>query len=196
MQECALVKKEAAATAAQVDKQKSLPAKNNTQQATPTKNVPDKSTDAKRISEERSSQPNRDGKADVLNKQQGGEGEMNVNKQHKTNVKATDQINKELKKPDAKVNQREGGGCMMNGAVKGEGSALMSSHVTAEVSKQQSLHVSTAVATAKEGSQREVIRPSVTPLPVGHLSAPTIKLEPLDVKGSGSGDEVQSMEVR
>lgn len=185
------VKKEAAA--AQMDNQKSLPVKNNTQQVTPTHGVPDKRPDTKQTSEERGSQPNREGKACVL-KQQGREVDMNVNRQHRANVKG--QINKEATKPtaDAKVNQREGG--MMNGAVKGEGSALMSSHLTAEVSKQQSLRVSAAEGKAKGGSQKEVARPPVTPLPVGHLSPPIIKLEPLDVKGTGACDEVQSMEVR
>ncbi|XP_076606131.1 MAP7 domain-containing protein 2a isoform X7 [Chaetodon auriga] len=194
--ECALVKKEAAAAAAQMDNQKSLPVKNNTHQVTPTHGVPDKRPDTKQTSEEHGSQPNREGKAGVL-KQQGKEAEMNVNKQHRANVKATDQINKELTKAapaaDAKVNQREAG--MMNGAVRGEGSALKSSHITAEVSKQQTLHVSTAEGKAKGGSQVEVIRPTVTPLPVEHPSPPVIKLEPLDVKGTGACDEVQSMEV-
>ncbi|XP_033507404.2 MAP7 domain-containing protein 2a isoform X1 [Epinephelus lanceolatus] len=190
--ECAPVKKEAAAavaaTAAQMDNQKQV--KNNTQQATPTRSVPDKRPDTKQSSEEHGGQLNREGKASVV-KQQGREGEMNVNKQPRAHVKAADQINKEVTKTaDAKVNQNEGG--MMNGAVKGEGSALMRSHQTAEVSKQQSLHVSTA---AKGGSQMEVIRSSVEPLPVVHLSPPVIKLEPLDVKGTGAGDEVQSMEV-
>lgn len=164
--ESATVKKEDAA-AAQTVNQKSLPVKNNTHQVTPTHSVPDKRADT----------------ACVLT-QQGREVEMNGNKQHRANVKATDQIKKEPTKPtaDAKVNQREGG--MMNGAVKGKGGALMSSHVTAEVSKQ----VSTVEEKAKGGSQVSV--------PVGHLSPPIIKLQPLDVKGTGSCDEVQSMEVR
>ncbi|XP_070774158.1 MAP7 domain-containing protein 2a [Enoplosus armatus] len=187
--ECAPVKKEAAAAAAQMDSQKSLQVKNNTHQVTPTHSAPDKRPDTKQTSGEHGSQPNREGKACAV-KQQGREADMNVNKQHRSNVK--DQIDKEPT-ADAKANQREGG--MMNGAVKGEGSALMSSRLTAEVRKQQSLHVSTAEGKAKGGSQVVVIRSSVTPLPVGHLSPPIIKLEPLDVKGTGSCDEVQSMEV-
>lgn len=187
-----LVKKEAAAAAAQMDNQKSLPVKNNTHQVTPTHSVPDKRPDTKQTSDEHGSQPNREGKAGVL-KQQGGEAEMNVNKQHRANVKAADQINKEPT-ADAKVNQREAG--MVNGAVKGEGSALKSSRITDEVSKQQSLRVSTAEGKAKGGSQVEVIRPPVMPLPGERLSPPVIKLEPLDVKGTGACDEVQSMEVR
>ncbi|XP_008274495.1 MAP7 domain-containing protein 2a [Stegastes partitus] len=182
------VKKEAASP---MDNQKSAQVKNNTHLAAPTHNVPDKRPDAKQSSEEQSSHLNKDAKACVL-KQQGKETEVNVNKQH-TNVKVTDQTNKGPTKPaaDAKVNQREGS--MMNGAVKGEGSALVSSHRTAEVSKQKSLDVTSAEGKAQGGSRVEVVRPPVTPLPVGSL--PIIKLEPLDVKRTGSGDEVQSMEV-
>nr|XP_020488984.1 MAP7 domain-containing protein 2-like isoform X7 [Labrus bergylta] len=182
--ECSPVKKVAiaAAAAAKMDNRKSMPVKNNTHPATSTQNVPDKGPDTKQIHEV--SQLNRDGKSCVT-KQQGRELQMNVNVQHRANVKAPDQINKEPIKPKA-VNPKEGG--MMNGAVKGEGSALTRSHVTAEVSKQQSLHVVTAERKPKRGSQMEVIKPSMTPLPV-------IKLEPLSVKGAGSFDEVQSMDV-
>lgn len=195
MKENAPVKKEeaaaVAAATAQMDNQKNMLIKNNTHQVTPTHSVPNKRPDTKQASED---QVNKEGKACVL-KQQETEVEMNVNKQHRAKAKAPDQIKKEpTKTTDAKVNQKEGG--MMNGAVKGKGSALMSRHPSAEVSKQQSLHVSTAEGKAKGASQMGVIRPSVTPLPVGHLSPPIIKLEPLDVKGTGSCDEVQSMEVR
>ncbi|KAM7374294.1 hypothetical protein PAMP_006962 [Pampus punctatissimus] len=190
MKENALVKKEEA-TAAQMDNQKTMQVKNNTCQITPTHTVPDKRPDTKQASED---QPNKVDKACVL-KQQDRETEMNVNKQHKADGKAADQIKKELtKKADAKVNQMEVS-MMMNGAVKGEGSALMSQRSAAEVSKQQSLHVSTAEGKAKGASQTEVIRSSVAPLLMGHHSPPIIKLEPLDVKGTGSHDEVQSMEV-
>ncbi|XP_074467278.1 MAP7 domain-containing protein 2a isoform X6 [Sebastes fasciatus] len=182
MKENAPVKKEATA-AAQMDNQ--LQVKNNTHQVTPTHSVPDKRPDTKQTSEGPGGQLNREGK-DCFLKQQGREVETNVNKQHRAHVKAADQPNKEAT-ADAKVNQREG--AMMNGAVKGEGSALKR---TAEVSKQQSLHVPTA---ARGGSQMKVIRPSVATLPVGHLAPPIIKLEPLDVKGTGSCDEVQSMDV-
>ncbi|XP_074528401.1 MAP7 domain-containing protein 2a isoform X2 [Halichoeres trimaculatus] len=187
--ESALVKKDAAAAAAQTDNQKSLPVKTNTP-VTPTQNVPEKRRETKQAHEV--SQPNKDDKACAV-KQQGKEAQLNVNKQNMANVKATDQINKEKTKTTA-VNQKEGG--VMNGAVKEEGSALMRSHVTAvaAVSKQQTLRVGTTVGTAKGGSVVEV-RPSVTPLPTGHLSPPVIKLEPLNVKGTGSSDEVQSMEV-
>ncbi|XP_029304725.1 MAP7 domain-containing protein 2a isoform X2 [Cottoperca gobio] len=181
--ECALVKKEVAG-AAQTDNQKSLQVKNNTHQVTPTRSVPDKRPNTRQTSEEPDSKLNREGKVCVL--KQGGEVEWSVNKQQTAHVK--DQINKEPTKQtaDAKVNQREGG--MMNGAVKGEGS-----HLTAEVSKQRVLHH--VLTAAKGGSQMEVITPSVATLPVGHPSPPIIRLEPLDVKGTGSCDEVQSMEV-
>nr|XP_020454500.1 MAP7 domain-containing protein 2-like isoform X3 [Monopterus albus] len=187
---CVLVKKEAAA--AQTDNQKSMQIKNYTHQVASVHNVPDKRSDTKQTSEEHGKQLNKEAKACVL-KQQGREGEVNVNKQHKATVRATDQINKEPTKStaDAKVNQREGG--LMNGAAKADRSALRSSRLTAEVSKQQSLHMSPAEGQAKGGSQVEVIQPSVTPLSVGCLSLPVIKLEPLDVKGTC--DEVQSMEV-
>ncbi|KAK9536684.1 hypothetical protein VZT92_006447 [Zoarces viviparus] len=182
MKESVLGKREAAA---QMDNQKSLQAKNNTNQVTPTHSVPDKRPDTKQTGEEHSSQLNREAKACAL-KQQEKVVEMNANKQHRAHIRAADQTNKKTT-ADAKVNQREGG--MMNGAVKGEGSALKRSQLTAEVSKQQNLHVSAA---AKRG---EVIRPSVGPLSLGHLSPPIIKLEPLGVTSMGSCDEVQSMEV-
>ncbi|XP_071316514.1 MAP7 domain-containing protein 2a isoform X2 [Trachinotus anak] len=194
------VKKEAAAAAtAQMESQKSVQVKNNTHQVTPTHSVPDKIPDTKQISEEHGSQLKKETKACVL-KQQGRQVEMKVNKQHGANikvtdVKATDQINKEPTKPkaDAKANQKEG--TMMNGAVKDKGSVLMSSRQSDERSKQQNLHVSAAEEKVKGGPQMGVIKASVAPPPVGHLSPPIIKLEPLDVKGKGSCDEVQSMEV-
>ncbi|XP_019108720.2 MAP7 domain-containing protein 2a isoform X3 [Larimichthys crocea] len=189
--ECALAKKEAAA---QMDNQKSLVVQNNTHQVTPVHNVSDKRPDTKPVSEEQDNQPKgTEGRAE-------GKGvEINVNKQQRTNIKAVDQINKEPTKPaaDTKVIQKGGGGGgggggMMNGAVKGKGSASLSTHIKAEVSKQC---VSTADGKAKGGTQVEVIKASVTPVLVKHLSPPVIKLEPLDVKGSGSCDEVQSMDV-
>ncbi|CAK6953800.1 MAP7 domain-containing protein 2a [Scomber scombrus] len=189
MKENDLVKKEAAA--AQMDNQKSMQVKNNTPQVTPTNSVSDKRPDTKQSSE---GKLNKDGKACLPKAKQEGEVEMNVNKQHRADVKAADQIKKEpTKTADAKVNQTEGG--MMNGAVKGEENALIGCRLTAEVSKPQNKHVSTAEGKAKGKSPMEVIRPPVKPLPVEHLSPPIIKLEPLDVKGTGSGDEVQSMEV-
>lgn len=189
-QEKTLVKKEAAA---QMDNQKSVQIKNDTGQVTPTHNVPDKRLDARQTDEERGNQPNKEGKACALKQQ---EKQVVLNKQHRaqTNVKATDQTNKEpIKSADAKVNQ--GRNAMMNGGMKGE-SALLSRHVTAVVSIQQSLQVSTAEGKTKGGTPVEVNRSTVTPLPVGRFAPPIIKLEPLDVKRRGSSDEVQSMEVR
>ncbi|XP_047462486.1 MAP7 domain-containing protein 2a isoform X3 [Mugil cephalus] len=179
---CAPVKKEVAA--AQVDIQKSAQVKNNTHLTTPTHSVPDKRPDTKQISEERSSQFNKDANACAL-KQQGRAVEMNVNKQHRANVK--DQESKVSTKlaADAKVNQGEGS--MMNRAAK------TSSHLTAEVSKQQSLEVSTAETQVR--AEAGVSRPALAPLAVRQLSPPVIKLEPLDAECTGSCDEVQSMEV-
>ncbi|KAF7670390.1 hypothetical protein LDENG_00299710 [Lucifuga dentata] len=188
-QEKPLVKKE---TVAQMDNQKSMRVKNNTDQVTPTRSVPDKRPETKQTDEGRGSQFNKEGKACVLKQQ---EKQVEINKQHgtQTNVKATDQKNKAPTKPaDTKVNQGES--AMMNGGMKGDGSALISSHVIAEVSK-QSLHVLKAEGKATGGPPVKVSRPSVTPLPVGLLTPPIIKLEPPEVKGTGSSDEVQAMEV-
>lgn len=136
---------------------------------TPTHSVPDK-------------RPQESGL--LLRRPQERETEGNVNKQQRVDVK--EQINKEsMAAVDVKASQREGG--VMNGAVKGGGGSL-----SAEVSKQQSLHVWSTEATAEGGSQ--IVKPPVMFLPVRHPSPPIIKLQPLDVKGSC--DEVQSMEVR
>ncbi|XP_077962868.1 MAP7 domain-containing protein 2a isoform X4 [Gasterosteus aculeatus] len=173
-------------SAAQVDNHKSFQVKNSTRPATPTRSAPDRRPDSRQTGEEM----NGEAKARAcLLQQQERAVEMNVNTQHRAHDRAADQTNK---KPTAgeKVHQREGG--VMNGAVEGEGSALKRSHPTAEVSKQQSLHVSTV---AKGGSDSEVNRPPVGPLPLGHLSPPVIKLEPLNVRSMESCDEVQSMEV-
>lgn len=178
--ECDVVK--AGAPAAHVGLQKSTPVKNNTHQATPTH------AQGKRpehTSEEHSSQHNKETKACVVKRQE-REVDVNISKQHRANVTNTDQVNKDSKGSN---NLR----ALVNGAVKGEDSVLMNNNLTVEVSK-QSLHVFANEGKAKGGSQVEVIRATVTPLPVGHLSPPIIKLEPLDVKGSC--DEVQSMEVR
>ncbi|XP_011481779.1 MAP7 domain-containing protein 2 isoform X2 [Oryzias latipes] len=60
--------------------------------------------------------------------------------------------------------------------------------------KQQSLNAqASAVGKVKAGNKVEVVKPSEKP--VERLSPPVIKLEPLDVKRSGSSDEVQSMDV-
>lgn len=178
-----------------MDNQKNLPVKNNLHQVTATHNVPDKRLDTRQTSEQPSSQLYKEAKAGVL-KQQRSEADMNVNKQDRAKIKATDQVSKEPTNlaTNVKVSKKEGG--VMNGAMKGEERALMSSHRTAEVSKQQSLHGSTAEEKVKGGFQVEVIRPSMAHTPVGHLSPPIIKLEPLEVKDMKPSDGVQSMEVR
>lgn len=168
-----------AEAAAQADNQKNVQVRSHN--ATPTHGGPDKKLHAKQICEEAGGQ---------LNPRQEGELEVNVNKQHRVHLK--DQISEQpTKAADAKVDLKEGGG--MNGAVKEGGSASMRGHVSAEVSKQQSLHVATTERSNKGGSQM-IARPPVTPPLLGHPSRPIIKLEPLDVKGFC--DEVQSMEVR
>ncbi|XP_013858563.1 MAP7 domain-containing protein 2 [Austrofundulus limnaeus] len=89
---------------------------------------------------------------------------------------------------DANANHREDS--VMNGAVKHHGKGSVCSHQT----KLQTLHVLTSPDPKANGGSQD-LRPSVTILPVRHLSPPVIKLEPLDVKRSGSIDEVQSMDV-
>ncbi|XP_029029034.1 MAP7 domain-containing protein 2a isoform X2 [Betta splendens] len=162
--ECEVVKTGAAA--AHTALQKSTSAKNNT--PGPVKRL-------EHISEEHSSQHNKETKACGVKRQE-REVAVDVSQQHRANGKITDPKNKE---PEPKL------GAMMNGAVKGGDSALMNNNLSCK----QSLHVSTCEGKAKV----EVIRATVTSLPVGHTSPPIIKLEPLDVKGSC--DEVQSMEV-
>lgn len=187
MKDCAVVTKQPAAAAPPLtDNQKSLPIKTNTEQVTLAQSVPDKKPDTRQTSEV--------AKVTSL-KQQAKEVDMNVSKQDGASVKATDQIGKEVTKlaADVKVKQKERG--LMNGAVNGEGSVSVSSHITAQVTKQEVLH-RPAEGKAKGGSQVEVIRPTVTALPVVHLASPIAKLQPLDVKDAGSCNEVQSMEVR
>ncbi|XP_029925153.1 MAP7 domain-containing protein 2a isoform X2 [Myripristis murdjan] len=193
------VKKEAAV--AQMDNQKTMQVQKNTEQVTPTRSAPEKGPDAKQVKEEHVTRVGNDGKAHAL-KPQEKQADTHVSKQDRAqaNTKANDQINKELTNTaDAKVNQKES--VMVNGGMNSQGSAQTSNQLTTEVSKHQSSPVEVAHGTsktegkAKETSETEVTRASVTPLPVGHPSPPVIKLEPLDVKSTGSCDEVQSMEV-
>ncbi|XP_015816272.1 MAP7 domain-containing protein 2a isoform X2 [Nothobranchius furzeri] len=164
--ECASLKKE---TAAQVD---SKEVQNDNQPVR--HSVPENKPDKKQTSREDQSSHKE------AIRQKGAEVEQNLNKHLRTNVKVTAQMNAELVKStgDSNRNHREGGG--VNGAVKDKGG--------------RSLDLQTSsVRQPKAGSQD--VRPPVTTLPVGHLSPPVIKLGPLDVKRTGSGDEVQSMEV-
>ncbi|KAK1882699.1 MAP7 domain containing protein 2 [Dissostichus eleginoides] len=66
-------------------------------------------------------------------------------------------------------------------------------HVKEQINKEQTKRQQ--MPNARGGSQMEVMSPSVATLPVGHPSPPIIRLEPLNVKGTGSSDEVQAMEV-
>lgn len=162
--------------------------KNNTHLVT--HSVPDKKSETRQTREEISSHL-KVAKACVL-QQERGEMEMNVNQQHRASVNVTDQIMKDPTK-------LRGEGVMMNSGGKVGGSALKRSAPTAEASKEQSVDAPSADKAGgkdKGGSQLGVGRPPVKPLPMGNLSPPVIKLEPLDVKHTGSCNEVQSMEVR
>lgn len=131
------------------------------QKSSPVHSVPEKRMDTRQTGEELI----RQAKADVF-KQHGSE--MN-----KAGIKVKDQISKEPQKL-ATEDKAEQKGNVSNRAMKSKDSVFMSRHTAAERDKQ---------------SQVEVVRPSVTSLPVGHLAPPIIKLE--DMK-----DEVQSMELR
>lgn len=173
----ALIRTEAAAAAGQTeDCRKSLP-------VTPAQSAPD----TRQNSQELISQSNREVRAGTL-KQQAVEMEVNVNKQDK--VKAEDPKRDNSAKLAAGAKDKQNG--IMNGVMKGEERALMSSRKPADISKPQSRP--TAGGKANGGSQLGAVRPSVTPLALRHPTPPVIKLESLNVKGSC--DEVQSMEVR
>lgn len=177
-----LKKMEAAAAAGQgEDGGKSLPAKTNMNPVTPAQSVSDTRTNSRELI----SQSNREVRAGDL-KQQVAEMEVNVNKRDK--VKAEDPKRDDLAKPAAGARDKQNG--MMNGAMKGQECALMSSRKPADIRKPQSRPAAEGIANG--GSQLGPVRPSVTPLALGRPTPPVIKLESLDVKG----DEVQSMEVR
>lgn len=177
-----LKKTEAAAAAGQSeDCGKSLPVKTNMNPVTPICSVSDSRPNRIEVI----SQSNRDVRAGDF-KQQVVEMEVNVNKRDK--IKAEDQKRDDLAKPAAGAKDKQNG--MMNGAMKGQECALMSSRKPADISKPQSRP--TAEGIANGGSQLGAVRPSVTPLALGHPTPPVIKLESLVLKG----DEVQSMEVR
>lgn len=180
----ALIRTEAAAAAGQTeDCRKSLPVKTNIHPVTPAQSAPD----TRQNSQELISQSNREVRAGTL-KQQAVEMEVNVNKQDK--VKAEDPKRDNSAKLAAGAKDKQNG--IMNGVMKGEERALMSSRKPADISKPQSRP--TAGGKANGGSQLGAVRPSVTPLALRHPTPPVIKLESLNVKGSC--DEVQSMEVR
>ncbi|XP_072302324.1 MAP7 domain-containing protein 2a isoform X2 [Eucyclogobius newberryi] len=106
--------------------------------------------------------------------------DMDQGKQSNTNIIMTNQMNKAFK--------RESSGEFVNRVVKSE-----TNRMTTEVSRQQTLHVSKAEVNGE--SKDKVTKPSVTPLPLRQLTPPVIKLAPLEVSRTSSGDEVQSMEV-
>ncbi|KAM4620335.1 MAP7 domain-containing protein 2a [Polymixia lowei] len=187
------VKKE---PAAQPDNQKSVQVKKPTDQVASPKSVPEKGPHAKQVGEHQGTQVNKNGTSHLLKRQERPP-ETQANKQdgERSNGKAADQITKELtKKAETKAKES----AVTNGEIKGQGS--VGSHLTCEVSKQQGLQVEVtrSVSTPDgkvKGGKVDVTRPSVKPLLVGHPSPPIIRLESLDVKGTGSCDEVQLMEV-
>uniref|UniRef100_A0A8C6T267 Uncharacterized protein n=1 Tax=Neogobius melanostomus TaxID=47308 RepID=A0A8C6T267_9GOBI len=111
--------------------------------------------------------------------------DMDQSKQCNANVKITNQIKKE----STKTVEREGSRELVNGAVKSE--SLKS--IITEANRLQTLFVSKTEA--KSVSQDRVTKPSVATLSLGLLTPPVIKIAPVEVSGTGSGDEVQSMEV-
>lgn len=167
----AFIRAEAAAAAGQTkDCQKSLPVKTNIHPATPAQSVSDTRKNSREL------------------KQQAVEMEVNANKLDK--VQAEDPKRDDSAKLAKGAKDKQNG--MMNGVMKGEERALMSSRNPADISKPQSRP--TAEGKANGGSQLGTAKPSVTPLALGHPTPPIIKLESLNVKASC--DEVQSMEVR
>lgn len=181
-EESVLKKMEAAAAAGQSeDCGRSLPVKTNMNPVTPAQSL----SDSRLNRVELISQSNREVRAGDI-KQQVVRMEVNVNKQDK--IKAEDPKRDDLAKPAAGAKDKQNG--LVNGAMKGQERALMGSRKPADLSKPQSRP--TAEGIANGGSQLGAVRPSVTPLALGHPTPPFIKLESLDVKS----DEVQSMEVR
>ncbi|KAK7926089.1 hypothetical protein WMY93_008399 [Mugilogobius chulae] len=110
--------------------------------------------------------------------------EMDQAKKSNASAKTTKQLNKEI----TKGVKRESSGELVNRIVKSE-----TTRVTTEVSRQHTLHV--AKTESNGASHNKVTKPSVTPLSLGLLIPPVIKLAPAEVSGTSSGDEVQSMEV-
>ncbi|XP_015234943.1 PREDICTED: MAP7 domain-containing protein 2-like isoform X2 [Cyprinodon variegatus] len=187
--ESVFLKKETAA--AQADSEKGKQVQNNSHLVTQTHGVSEKRPEKKQTSKENGgSQLNREVNTSSF-KQQGRETDLNLNKQHKTNVKISTQTYKELTESTGDVKVMERQGRVMNGAVKGEESALT---IPKGGTQQSSVSVS-AEGKVKKGPDDGGGRPSVTVVPVARLPPPVIKLEPLDVKQAGSGDEVQSMDV-
>ncbi|XP_027887688.1 MAP7 domain-containing protein 2a isoform X5 [Xiphophorus couchianus] len=191
--ESVTLKKEAAA--AQMDSEKSKQVQNNTHPVTQAHCVPEKRPEKKQTSKENcGSQISKEASTSTF-KQKGREMELNLNTQHRSIVKITTQVHKESTELTGDANAMQRQGSVMNGAAKGEGSALKCSHPTSEGSKQQSNVSISAEEKAKKGPNDGVGRSSLTMVPLVHLSPPVIKLEPLDVKRTESCDDVQSMDV-
>ncbi|XP_047235252.1 MAP7 domain-containing protein 2a isoform X5 [Girardinichthys multiradiatus] len=189
-----LFKKEAVAVLP-MDSEKSKQVQNNTHPVTQKQGVPEERPEKKQTSKENcSSQLNKKTNTSAL-KQQGREMELNFNMQHRLNVQITTQLHKELTELTGDAKAMQGQGSVMNGAVKGAGSALTCSHPTTEGSKQQRNVSISAEGKTKKGPDDGAGGASVTVVSVVHSSSPTSKLEPLDVKRTGSCDDVQSMDV-
>lgn len=134
--ESVTLKKEAAA--AQMDSEKSKQVQNNTHPVTQAHCVPEKRPEKKQTSKENcGSKISKEASASTF-KQQGRETELNLNTQHRSIVKITTQVHKESTELTGDANAMQRQGSVMNGAAKGEGSALKCSHPTSEGSKQQS----------------------------------------------------------
>ncbi|MEQ2313788.1 hypothetical protein AMECASPLE_005568 [Ameca splendens] len=188
------LKKEPAAVLP-MDSEKGKQVQNNTHPVTQKQGVPEERPEKKQTSKENcSSQLNKETNTSAL-KQQGRDMELNFNMQHRFNVKITTQLHKELTELTGDAKAMQGQGSVMNGAVKGAGSALTCSHPTTEGSKQQRNVSISAEGKAKKGPGDGAGGASVTVVSVVHSSSPTSKLEPLDVKRTGSCDDVQSMDV-
>ncbi|KAJ3589499.1 hypothetical protein NHX12_010344, partial [Muraenolepis orangiensis] len=104
---------------------------------------------------------------------------------------------------EAKAHQRES--AVTNGNAKHEAKNQNRPGAATEVGKQNGVRVEGSGSGSSTPERRghgasgemkkDAMRASLTLLSVGRPAPPTITLEPLDVRGPGSGDEVQSMEV-
>lgn len=122
---------------------------------------------------------------------------------HQTNDKETP------KQTEAKARHQPESTVVANGNVKQAATAPKNQNnkpTAAEAGKQNGVGVGGTGTSGAGGhtggsggdkkKKKEAVRASLTLPSVGRPAPPTITLEPLDVRGPGSGDEVQSMEVR
>ncbi|XP_035999063.1 MAP7 domain-containing protein 2a isoform X2 [Fundulus heteroclitus] len=168
--------------AAQTDSGKSKQVQNNSHPVTQTHGVPEKRPEKRHSGEENSG--SRLSKEVNAFKQQGREMELNLNMQYRSNVKVTTRVHKEITEPAAR-----------NGAVKGEGGASTCSNPDTEGSKRQRNVSVSAEGRVKDGPDDGVGRASLTALTERRSSSPVIKVEPADVKRTGSSNDVQSMDI-